>query len=127
MQKNSDGCKLQRQDFLKLFTMDPNNRGNQVDATIDRLWRKPKSVSIPDHRNQFVWLLYYLENLQGSLTQKFTTEQRKKYYFKLFPNEWQKKFTLSRKVFKDTNKMKINKYMNLLKKGADKDGKENKK
>ena len=44
----------------------------------------------------------------------------KKYYFRTFPEVWQTKYSLSGKVFADSDMSKIDTYMKLLKQEADK-------
>ena len=100
--------------------MDPNTKGAQIETISNGTWKKAASVSIADHHKQFAWLLYCFEYLEGGFSENLTEEQRNKYYFKLFPPEWQKKFILSGKVFKNTDMQKINTYMVFIKMDADK-------
>lgn len=52
--------------------------------------------------------------------QQLSKEERKKWYFKSFMLDQQKQFTLSVKVYVNTDFNKMDTYMGLLKKDADK-------
>ena len=118
--KKADGFKQAKARFLKLFIMDPDAFGTQMEAIIAGKWSKHKEVSIKDHGKRFVWLLYCLEYLHRTGKHTLEKEERKKYYFKSFPPVWTEKFNISEIDFERTNKMAIDTYMTMMKKEADK-------
>ena len=65
----------------------------------------------------------YCYNYLPGVGGRISDDNMKKYYFRTFPEGWQTKYSLSGKVFADSDMSKIDTYMKLFKQEADKNQK----
>ena len=124
--RNQLGYLLQRKHFIARYIEDLDAKGTQMDAISAGSWKKPVSETNPGHRDCFVWLMHCYNYLPGP-GGRISNYKIKKYYFKTFPDVWQKKYSLSGKVFADSNMSKIDTYMKFLKQEVDKNQKKSEK